>query len=96
MNVFEVQGFVSLVALLAMLAIKGYAFVSSLLFPAGAYPAAGKGTKPAWAIGLGLGFAAQLLMMGSPLNLIHLAFIIAALVYLADVRPALAQVTPRR
>jgi hypothetical protein len=31
----------------------------------------------------------------SPLNIINLAFTIAALVYLADVRPALASLTRR-
>ncbi len=97
MNVFALEGSVYFVVLLAMLAIKGFVFVSALLYPAEAYPAAGKGTKAAWTIGLGIGFAAQVLMMNaSPLHLIQLAFTIAAFVYLADVRPALAQVTSRR
>ncbi len=97
MTVFEVEGSAYLVLLLAMLAVKGFVLVSAALYPAAAYPAADKGSKAAWTIGLGIGFAAQVLMMGSsPLNLIHLAFTIAAFVYLADVRPALAQVTSRR
>ena len=80
-----------------MLAIKGFAFISAVLYPAEAYPATGSGTKPAWSIGLGLGLVAQMLLISaSPLNLINLAFTIAALVYLADVRPALAEVTSRR
>lgn len=96
-NVFVVQEYVSLVLLVVLLAVKGFAFVNSLLWSPQAYEAAGKLTKPAWVAITGLGFAAQLLMLtSSPLNLIHLAFTIAALVYLADVRPALAEVTSQR
>lgn len=96
MSVFAIQGYFSLVVLVAMLAIKGYAFVSALGYSEEAYRAAGKQTKTGWAIGLGVGLAAQVILMGSPLNIIHLAFLIAALVYLADVRPALTHVVGRR
>lgn len=95
MTVFELEGYVYLVVLFVMLAIKGFAFINAVLYPAQAYPAASRGTKAAWTIGLGLGLAAQILLM-TPLNLINLAFTIAAFVYLADTRPALAEVTSRR
>jgi hypothetical protein len=75
--------------------VKGFAFINAVLYPAEAYPAAGRGTKAAWTIGLGLGLVAQMLLP-TPLNLINLAFTIAAFVYLADTRPALAEVTSRR
>ncbi len=95
MNVFELQGMGMLVVLLVLLAVKGFAFVSSLLYPAEAYEAAGKLTKPAWCAITGLGFAANLIFL-SPLGLLSIVFTIAALVYLADVRPALAEVTSGR
>ena len=38
---------------------------------------------------------AQIVLLGAPINLINLAFTIAALVYLADVRPALSALTRR-
>lgn len=95
MTVFALEGYAWLAVLLVMLAVKGFAFISAVLFPAEAYPAASRGTKAAWAIGLGLGLVAQILL-ATPLNLINLAFTIAAFVYLADTRPALAEVTPRR
>jgi hypothetical protein len=95
-NVFEVQGTVMLVVLVALLAVKGFAFVSACLYPAEAYEAAGKLTKPAWCAITGLGFAAALIFAGSPLGILSIVFTIAALVYLADVRPALAEVTSRR
>ena len=39
---------------------------------------------------LGIGVLAQFALLGSPMNLINLVLTIAALVYLADVRPALS------
>jgi hypothetical protein len=94
-TVFALEGYAYLVVLLVMLAIKGFAFISAVLYPTEAYPAASRGTKAAWTIGLGIGLAAQILIP-TPLNLINLAFTIAAFVYLADIRPALAEVTSRR
>lgn len=96
MNVFVVESYVSLVIVLALLAVKGFAFVNALSWSAEYYSAAGKLTKPAWCAILGLGLAAQILMIGaSPMHLIHIVFTVAALVYLADVRPALAALTRR-
>jgi hypothetical protein len=88
MSVFEIEGWLTLLVVFVLLAVKIFAFVNCLLFPAEAYEAAGKLTKPAWAIILGLGALISVLAVGMPF-LISLAFTIAALVYLADVRPAL-------
>jgi hypothetical protein len=92
-DVFAVQGTIQLVVLFVLLVVKIYAFVSSLTFSAEAYQAAGKLTKPAWCIFLGLGAALQLIR--SPLGILSIVFTIAAFVYLADVRPALAQLRRR-
>lgn len=81
------EGQVSLLIALAMLAVKIFAFVSALTFSGQAYEAAGKLTKPAWTIILGLGAVMQLLLVGTILNL---AFTIAAIVFIVDVRPALS------
>ncbi|GAB2888666.1 DUF2516 family protein [Nocardioides pacificus] len=89
MNIFAFESAVMLVVLLLLLVVKGFAFINAMTFPAEAYAAAGKLTKPAWLIILGLGLAFELLMF-QPIGLIGIAFTIAALVYLADVRPALA------
>ena len=93
MNVFQVEGTIMLVVFFVLLAVKIYAFGSSLLFSNEAYNAAGKLTKPAWCIILGLGVAMQLVV--TPLGFLSIAFTIAAFVYLADVRPALAALTRR-
>jgi Protein of unknown function (DUF2516) len=96
MDVFAVQSYVMLAVLVALLAVKVFAFVSSLLFSTESYRAADKLTKPTWCAILGLGVACQLLPVLGPLStIINLAFLIAALVYLADVRPALASLTRR-
>ncbi len=95
MNVFQVEGTIMLVVFFVLLAVKIYAFGSSLLFSGEAYSAAGKLTKPAWCIILGLGVAVQLVFQ-APLGILSIAFTIAAFVYLADVRPALAGLTRRR
>ena len=96
-NIYAFQSTFMLVVLVVLLAIKGFAFVNALTWSAEAYDAAGKLTKQAWCAITGLGFAAQLILISqSPIGLIHLVFTIAALVYLADVRPALAEVTSHR
>jgi hypothetical protein len=93
MNVFQVEGTVMLIVFFVLLAVKIYAFASSLLFSSESYTAAGKLTKPAWCIILGLGAVLQI--VGSPIGILSIAFTIAAFVYLADVRPALAGLTRR-
>jgi hypothetical protein len=95
-NVFAFEGQVLLLVTMILLVVKIFAFVNSLMFSAESYRAAGKLTKPTWALILGLGLALQVLLINaSPINLIGLVFTIAALVYLADVRPALASLTRR-
>jgi hypothetical protein len=93
-DVFDIQGGILLLVFFVLLAVKIYAFVSSLTFSAETYEAAGKLTKPTWTIILGLALVLQLLFFGGP-TILHLAFTIAAFVYLADVRPALAGLTRR-
>ena len=56
-----------------LLVVKIFAFVNSLMFSAESYVAAGKLTKPVWALILGLGVALQVLLIdASPINLIGL------------------------
>ncbi|WP_340537231.1 DUF2516 family protein [Nocardioides sp. GXZ039] len=93
MNVFQIQADVMAVVSLACLAIAVFSFVNSLLYPAEAYDAANKLTKTAWNTILGIGVLLYFVPIG--LTLINLALLIAALVYLADVRPALASLRRR-
>lgn len=100
MNVFEIQGLAMLVLLLALIAVKGFTFVNALTYSAQAYDAAMKQPKQTWTAILGIGLAIQLvtlvISLGLLTSILNLGFTIAALVYLADVRPALKEVTRRR
>jgi len=78
-----------LVVAFVLLVVKIFAFMNSLMHSNQEYEAAGKLTKTAWSLILGLGVVVQLLL-GGPLGLLNIVFTIAAFVYLADVRPAIA------
>ena len=93
MAVYSFENSVLTALFFVLLAVKVFAFVSSLLFSSASFEAAGKLTKPAWCIILGLGVVLQ--VIGSPIGFISIAFTIAAFVYLADVRPALSGLTRR-
>jgi hypothetical protein len=93
LHVFQAESMIMLIVLLALLVVKLFAFVNSLLYSAEAYDAANKLSKPAWTIGLGLGLAVHLVI--PEVMILNLAFTIAAFVYLADVRPALSSLTRR-
>ena len=90
------QFYLGLVVSLAMLAAKAFAFVDALTHRPDAYVAADKLTKPAWLIILGLALVAHLLLIRDPMDLFNLVGIIAAVVYLVDVRPTLRSLTGRR
>jgi hypothetical protein len=92
-GIFAYESTVMLGIEFILLAVKIFAFATALMFSAESYRAAGKATKPPWAIGLGVGVAVQLVL--APLNIISIAFTIAALVFLADVRPALSSLRRR-
>ncbi len=88
MDVFVFEGYVQLAVFFVLLVIKIFAFANALLYSAEAYLAAGKLNKPTWCILLGVAVLLQLLPL--PLTIVNLAMTVASLVYLADVRPALA------
>ena len=76
-----------------LVGLRVWAIVDCATRKAAAFPAVDKLTKPAWLaitiIGGGLGS----LFVGSPLNIISLISLVAALVYLTDVRPAVREVS---
>ena len=68
------------------LALTGWALVDALVRPAAGYVAAGKLTKPGWAAILGV--AVLVILWQGPMSFLGLPAIIAGIVYLVDVRPA--------
>ena len=79
---------------LGMFVAQAVAFVDALSHPKEAYVAGDKLTKQAWCLILGLALVAHMLIW-SPLSLFNLVGIVAAIVYLVDVRPTLRSLTRR-
>ena len=79
---------------LVMFVAQAFAFIDAVSHRPDAYVAADKLTKNAWMIILGLGVAAHMLIW-YPLSIFNLVGIVAALVYIVDVRPALRSLTRR-
>lgn len=95
MNLIAVQGTVALVLGLAALATQAWAFVDALLNRPDAFVAAGKRTKTFWLVVTGVAAAVGFVFFANPFNIFSLVAIVAALIYLTDVRPALRAVGGR-
>ena len=68
-------------------ALTVWAFADALVRPAPAFVAAGKLTKPGWAAITALA-AVVIFLSQNPMTFLGLPAVIAAVVYLVDVRPA--------
>ena len=77
---------------LGLLVLRAWALIDCLFRKVAAFPAVDKLTKVAWAVMLavGLGFS---LLVRAPTGPISLISAVVAAVYLADVRPAVRQIT---
>ena len=80
-----IDGLINLVVFYATLALAVWAFVDAIIRPAAAFVAAGKLTKPGWMAITGI--ATLVLLWQGPLSFLGLPAVIAAVVYLVDVRP---------
>lgn len=94
MTLFALPLAIEAILSLVMFAAKAFALVDAATRRPDAFVAGDKLTKNAWLIILGLAVASHLLFW-RPLGLLNLAGIVAALVYLLDVRPTLASLTRR-
>lgn len=89
-NLFAAQSWVLLLLTLAAFAMQVFALVDAARHPASAYEAAGKLTKQKWLIILGVAAAIGFISLGNGGLLFLLVIaVVAAAVYLTDVRPAL-------
>lgn len=92
--IYDLQALVLLVLGVAALAMEVFAFIDAVRHSSAAYTYAEKLTKPVWlgilGIAMAIGFVAIMNILG-----IGLISVVAAGVYLADVRPALRQYRPR-
>jgi predicted membrane metal-binding protein len=78
---------------LAALVVEAWALIDAFRHPTGAYPAAGKLTKPLWLIilgvatAIGLGFSLGVGGVATVVSILPVVAFVAAAVYLTDVRP---------
>lgn len=93
-NLGQAQGYVMLVLTLAALAIEVFAFVHALKTRPDAFVAAGKRTKQFWMAVTGVAILLGFVSLGG-LGLLAILGVVAAGVYLADVRPAVETVQGR-
>jgi hypothetical protein len=91
-SIFALPSLILMMVSLVMFVLQAFAFVDAVTHRPDAYAAADKLSKNAWMIILGLGLVAHMLFW-DPINLFNLAGIIAAIVYLVDVRPAIKSLT---
>jgi len=93
-----VQYFLLLALAICAFGMQVFALVDALRQRSNAFAAAGKWSKQVWTAILGLAAVFGLLSLPvgplslGPLNFLNLAAVVAAGVYLADVRPALRRV----
>jgi len=93
-NLGQAQSYVMLVLTLAALAIEVFAFVHALKTRPDAFVAAGKRTKQFWMAVTGVAILLGFVSLGG-LGLLAIVGVVAAGVYLADVRPAVETVQGR-
>lgn len=98
-GVYTVQYFIVLLLSLGAFAVEVWALVDALRRRSGAFVAAGKRTKPFWLAVTGVAAALGFLSLpyggggfSSPLGFLSIIAVVAAAVYLTDVRPAVRQI----
>lgn len=80
----------------AMIGFKLFAFVDAVTRREDAYRAADKKTKPFWLALTGAALALDLLLGASVFSPLTLIGLVASIVYVVDVRPAIKQLTDGR
>jgi uncharacterized protein DUF2516 len=81
-----IDGLIYTVVLYGTLALAVWGFIDAIIRPPAAFVAAGKLTKPGWLAITGI--AALVIWWRGPLDFFGLPAVVAAVVYLVDVRPA--------
>jgi len=96
MQIFgSIQSTLTLILGLVALGCEVFALIDVLRHRPDAFVAAGKRTKTFWTIVLAVALAIGIIFVLNVLHFIGIIAFVAAAVYLADVRPALRQVSGR-
>ncbi len=94
MTLLAIPGLIGALIAYAALLLQVCAFAHCLLQRTEAFPAAGKWTKPGWSVVTGL--AIPVTYFAGALSLFGIALLVASIVYLVDVRPAVREVSGGR
>lgn len=89
------QEYIYLALWLGLAIVKVFAAIDCLRRPADAFPAIGRRSKVLWVI-LTVVAALTGLLPSLTLNIVGIAAIVIALVYLFDVRPKIIEITTRK
>lgn len=89
------QGLIGLALGVGVLVLNIVALVDAARHKPDAFVAAGKRTKGFWTAILGFSTLVAFLVLYNPLSLFGILAVVAGALYLADVRPALRQVSGR-
>lgn len=95
-EIASAQALISLVLGVIALVLQGWAFVDAAITRPDAFAAAGKRTKGFWLAITGVATAIGFVFFANPFNIFSLLAIVAAAVYLTDVRPAVRSMRGRR
>lgn len=82
--------------MLALLAFKVFVFIDAAFRREDAYRAVDKQTKPFWLIVLGLAVAVSIFSVPGLGQMLSLIGLVAAIVYMVDVRPRIRAIAPQR
>ncbi|CAN5498456.1 hypothetical protein BH23ACT6_BH23ACT6_14950 [soil metagenome] len=88
LNLFSAQAGVAFVLGILAAGLQAWALIDAAITRPDAFVAAGKRTKGFWIAVTGVAAAIGFVFLASPFNIFSLLAIIAAAVYLTDVRPA--------
>lgn len=89
----EFYTWTDLILYFGLLVLRLWALVDCAIRKVAAFPAVDKLTKPAWLVMLALGIAFGSLITRAPTGPISLVTAVIAAVYLADVRPAVREIS---
>ncbi|KGN34340.1 hypothetical protein N802_13425 [Knoellia sinensis KCTC 19936] len=91
----QAQAYVLFALTIAALAVEAYAFVHALKTRPDAFAAAGKRTKNFWLAVTGLAVLLGFVALGGTILFLAIIGVVAAGIYLADVKPAVDSVQGR-
>ncbi|BDZ42569.1 hypothetical protein GCM10025865_18680 [Paraoerskovia sediminicola] len=92
----SLQSLVLLALSVLVFAVQAYALIDCIRRPAHAFQAEGKLSKNIWLLILGVATALGFVGIGGGLGFFGLIAVVAAIVYLVDVRPKVSRYSPRR